>query len=93
MNKFYYAGHSYMGINFTYDSPCWTLHVFQDKKQRDNWVWDNRYNDQSSMVTEVESVDNAVKIAGRKALDDIRAGKDWNRIESDYRVRLHGIDE
>ena len=28
MSKYYYVGHSYMGLNFTYDSPCWRVYKF-----------------------------------------------------------------
>lgn len=38
MSKHYYAAHSYMGTHFTYDSPCWSLHVFSDKEDRDAWL-------------------------------------------------------
>lgn len=94
MQRYYYAGHSYMGVDFTYDSPCWVLHVFQTKEQRDNWVWNNRYNDQNNIVAEVTSEKDAVKIASRKALDDIRsAALPWRELESQYRVIMHGINE
>lgn len=37
-HKHYYAGSSYMGINYTYDSPCWSLFAFDNKNERDEWV-------------------------------------------------------
>jgi len=80
-----------MGTNFTYDSPCWELHVFYDKEQRDNWVWENKYQD-GNLVAEIVTVDEAVKIAGRKALDDIRNNGKWCRVESEYRVVMHGVE-
>ena len=38
MHKHYYAAHSYMGLNYTYDSPCWTLTAFDDLEERDAYV-------------------------------------------------------
>ena len=37
-HRHYYAASSYMGINYTYDSPCWSLQAFDSKIERDNWV-------------------------------------------------------
>lgn len=41
MDKLYYLGHSYMGINYTYDSPCWEVYGFGSKKERDAGVESN----------------------------------------------------
>jgi hypothetical protein len=87
--RHYYAGHSYMGINFTYDSPCWLLHVFFTKKERDKWVWEHRYDDQSNLVADVVKKDDAEKIAGEKAIRAIRQDRNWGAIERDYRVIMH----
>lgn len=64
MSKKWYAGHSYMGVDFTYDSPCWTAYVFDSKAERDQWVHDNAYNDRGNLVAESISRAVAYKIAG-----------------------------
>ena len=38
MSKKYYAAYSSYGINVTYDSGGWAVHVFQTKQERDAWV-------------------------------------------------------
>lgn len=65
--KHYYAGYSYMGINYTYDSPCWTAKVFFNKKDRDQWVEENEYNDQGNLVMEAIPSKIAYKIARIKS--------------------------
>ena len=35
MKKRWYAAVSYMGVDFTFDSPCWTAYVFDNKSDRD----------------------------------------------------------
>ena len=60
--KHYYAGHSYMGTNYTYDSPCWVAYRFDGKADRDEWV-----NRGESGNVESISQKAAYKIAGIKA--------------------------
>jgi hypothetical protein len=43
MTKHYYAAHSDMGLNYTYDSPCWAVFVFENKAERDRWVKGKEY--------------------------------------------------
>lgn len=43
MSKHYYAGCNSYGTNFTYDSAGWDVHVFESKKERDNWVSEDSY--------------------------------------------------
>ena len=45
--RFFYAAHSYMGLDYTYDSSCWLVYVFNNKKDRNNWVAKNEYNQES----------------------------------------------
>ena len=40
MTRKYYAAASYMGLNYTWDSPCWNVYVFESPKKRDAWVDD-----------------------------------------------------
>jgi hypothetical protein len=47
MKRHFFAGYSYMGINFTYESPCWTVFMFDSKKERDTWVAKNEYVDRN----------------------------------------------
>lgn len=77
--RHYYAGYSYMGINFTYDSPCWESFAFDSKKERDNWVNENRYNDQGNIVAEAITRRVAFKIAGLNS-KYIIPGIDNNRL-------------
>ena len=62
-HKHFYAAHSYMGVNFTYDSPCWSLYAFDSAKERDEWVSDHKYNDQGSIVAEAVTSTTARKIS------------------------------
>jgi len=34
-HKHYYLAQSYMGLNYTWDSPCWTLTAYDSKEERD----------------------------------------------------------
>lgn len=86
-NRYYYAAHSYMGINFTYDSPCWTVHVFNSKRDRDEWVSENDY-DQGNVVSEAITAKTAYKIAP----DILTAKNVWNARRTSYHnpvMRLH----
>ncbi len=62
-HKHYYAAHSYMGLNYTYDSPCWTLYAFDSAAERDAWVEDNEYSqDTGNYVAEPVTSETARKI-------------------------------
>ncbi len=62
-HKHYYAGYSYMGINYTYDSPCWKLYIFDSPQERDRWVAENEYSqDTGNYVAEALSARNARKM-------------------------------
>ena len=62
--KYYYAGHSYMGLNYTYDSPCWMVYAFTSKADRDQWVSDNEYSQATgNYVAEAITADTARQIA------------------------------
>ena len=61
--KHYYAAHSYMGLNYTYDSPCWMVYCFDSKADRDRWLKDNEYNDNGNLVAEAVTFAEACKIA------------------------------
>jgi hypothetical protein len=65
MKKYYYAGHSYMGTNYTYDCQCWTAYAFESKKERDEWMDENEYKN-GNRVAEVIDRKTAYKIAGIK---------------------------
>ncbi|MCM0758470.1 hypothetical protein M7775_07770 [Sporomusa sphaeroides DSM 2875] len=83
--KKWYAGHSYMGINFTYDSPCWKAYVFNSKQERDQWVKENEY-DQCTGNYVAETIDKktAYKIAGIKGKYMVPQIEDNNRLSSRY---------
>ena len=61
MRKFYVA-YSYMGLNFTYDSPCWSVIVFENKNIRKKWMDKNAYKD-GRAVAEICNYNTAKKIA------------------------------
>ena len=60
--KHYYLGHSYMGINFTYDSPCWQVLVFEDQQKRNDYYEEHKYNDQNNQILELISAKIQQKI-------------------------------
>lgn len=60
-HKHFYAAHSYMGIEYTYDSPCWSLYAFDSKKERDEWMRENKYAN-GNIVAEEVSIKTARKI-------------------------------
>lgn len=77
MNKHYYAAHSYMGLNFTYDSPCWMVYMFDTKAERDQWVKDNEYSqDTGNYVAQAVDLDTARQIAPDLRTKDIHARTD-----------------
>jgi hypothetical protein len=63
-----------MGVNYTFDSPCWQLMVFESAAERDAWLKKNEYNDQGNLVAEVEKASDAVKIIGAAAYSDLCNG-------------------
>lgn len=80
-DKHYYAAHSYMGLGYTYDSPCWRVYVFDSKAERDAWVDENEYNN-GNYVAEAVNYRTACKIAPDlrdKAHYDIHS---YNRMPS-----------
>lgn len=62
MNKYCYAAESYMGLNYTYDSPCWSLYAFPSRDARERWLRRHSYNDQGNLVAEGVSRRVALKI-------------------------------
>ena len=62
-HKHYYAADSYMGLNYTYDSPCWSLYAFDSDKERSEWLEEHAYNDQGNLVAEAVDSDTARKIS------------------------------
>jgi hypothetical protein len=63
--RFFYAAKSFMGINFTYDSPCWKAYRFDSAKARDEWVKDNEY-ENGNLVAEAVTRKIAMRIIGYK---------------------------
>ena len=63
--RHYYAGKSFMGVNFSYDCDCWKAYRFDSKKERDEWVAKNEYNQNTgNYVAEALSANVALRIAG-----------------------------
>jgi len=83
--KNYYAGHSYMGIDMSYDSDCWSVYMFETKTERDKWVWDNRYSDQGNIVSEAISRKVAYKITGLNNKYKKPKIEDCNRLIEEWR--------
>jgi hypothetical protein len=72
--RHYYAEHSYMGLNYTYDSPCWMVYVFDSKTERDEWLKTGEYNQSTgNYVARACSFATACKIA-----PDLRKGGDYH---------------
>lgn len=63
--RYFYAAKSYMGLEFTYDSPCWKAYRFESAKARDAWLQENNYRD-GKLVAESVSRKVAMKIIGFK---------------------------
>jgi len=64
LHRHYYAAHSYMGLNYTYDSPCWVLYAFDTRQERDQWVRENEYcQDTGNYVAEAVTARVAAQIA------------------------------
>ena len=59
----HYVAHSYMGLNYTYDSPCWIVYAFHSITERQLWIADCEYNDQGNKVAEIISKKEACKIS------------------------------
>ena len=74
MSKQYYVGHSYMGINYTYDSECWRVYAFDSKKARDEYLDNNEY-DGSQYVAESITRKTAEKILGH-SMDQAKVFED-----------------
>lgn len=84
MSKQYYAGYSYMGINFTFDSPCWCAFAFGSKSDRDEWVSAHDYNqDTGNYVAQAITRKDAEKILGCSVDSDrvMRERKDTKFVE------------
>jgi hypothetical protein len=61
-HKHYYAAQCFMSVNYTYDSPCWTLYAFDCKQDRDEWLYENKYRD-GNIIAEAVDYKTARKIA------------------------------
>lgn len=70
MNKHFYAGHSYMGTEFTFDSGCWKLYRFATKSARSAWLENNERRDEKLVAEEVTRVDAARIAGGTRNLDN-----------------------
>lgn len=66
MNKHYYVGHSYMGTNYTYESPCWVVYSFDSYADRKEWLNKNWCNDQGNRVAQAITRKEAFEIIGFK---------------------------
>ena len=87
MSKHYYAGYSYMGVNMTYDSPCWTLYAFDSKEERNEWISENEY-DNGNIKAESVTRREAERIMGG-------APKDYDPwvVDGDGKVEFAGMPE
>ena len=68
MNRHYYGAYSYMGVNYTFDSPCWTAYQFNSKTERDAWVASGGYQDGNRVKTAIKRADVDKIIGGPFAL-------------------------
>jgi hypothetical protein len=72
MEKKYYAAHSYMGTDYTFNSPCWVAYQFNSKADRDAWLEGNEYKDGKRVAQSVT----------RKSVEQI-VGRNFT-VSSDY---------
>ena len=64
MSKKYYAGHNSYGTNFVMDTDsAWSVLMFSNKSERDNWVNDDSYA-RGNPTREVISRDDARRLTG-----------------------------
>jgi hypothetical protein len=89
MGKKYYGAYSDRGINNTWNSECWVLHVFYSTRARDIWVSQNKYNDCDNLVAESVSARVARRIVSPRAMQAIQGDKYPNIIELTYNVVIH----
>jgi hypothetical protein len=66
-----------MGLNFTYDSPCWSVYRFDSQKERELWMKDHEYCD-NKWVAQVATRKEAEKV--RKYFTPVY----WNELEKDF---------
>jgi hypothetical protein len=84
MKKFY-AGKSYMGTNYTYDSECWSAYVFDNKTERDEWVKNNEWDQNTSQyVAEAITRKAAYQIAGINSKYKIPVVEEEKRLSYKY---------
>jgi hypothetical protein len=60
--KYFFAAHSHIGLNYTYDSPCWLVYAFGTKQERDAWVTSHEY-ENGNRVAQSVTKREAIKIA------------------------------
>jgi len=86
-NKLFYVGYSYMGTNFSYDSPCWQLFAFWSEKDREEYLQKHEYKqDTGNLVAEKVTRKQAEQIIGH-SLDNERVRReqiDEKMIEISY---------
>lgn len=79
-----------MGINFTFDSPCWVLHVFSSKNERDNYVKKHEYSENGNRVFVAVTAKEAASIVKSEALKELRENKSHDKIMEEYsRIFIH----
>jgi hypothetical protein len=66
MEKKYYAAHSYMGTDYTFNSPCWVAYQFNSKADRDAWLEGNEYKD-GKRVAQSVTRKSVEQIVGRQS--------------------------
>lgn len=89
MNRHYFVGHSYMGVNYTYDSPCWSLHVFSSQQEREDFLKEHEYKDGNRVCMKV-SAKIAAKIVCHNFIKDLRSGMHYDKLMLNYnRVVIH----
>lgn len=76
--RHYYAAYSYMGLNYTYDSPCWEVYVFDSLAERAEWLANHEYNGSNHVAEEV-SLAIARKIAPELRTKDLDACREDDR--------------
>lgn len=60
----FYAAYNCYGTSFSYDSYGWSVHVFGNKKERDNWVSADTFPN-GNPTREMITLKTALKISDR----------------------------
>ena len=84
MTRYYYAGYSDMGTNYTYNCACWQAYAFSSKNERDAWIRKNEYKD-GNRVAKIIDRRAAYKIIGLNSMYKSLVIDDNGRMQAPWK--------